>query len=160
MRQLFAEYGGPALAVKLNEKHNRSHLLWGTPEDSAGVQEWAACKMERAEDIVGLFASPSYFGCEGDDPITAWAFDTKRNPFGAMLKTIYGSDFGHWDLPDMRDAAAEAWELIEHGIITEDNFRNFVFVNPVKHKTDINPDFFKGTVVEAQVEKLLTETKG
>ncbi len=157
MRQLFAEYGGPAFADKLKDKDNRSHLLWGTPEDPADVDEWAACHIERAEDIVDLFVSPFYFGCEGDDRITAWAFDTKRNPLGAKLNTIYGSDLGHWDLPDMRAAAAEAWELVEDGIMSEEDFRDFVFVNPVKLKTDMNPDFFKGTVVEAAVEKLLTE---
>ena len=59
----------------------------------------------------------------------------------------------------MRDAAAEAWELVEDGIISEEDFREFVFVNPVKLKTDMNPDFFKATVVEAEVEKLLAEMR-
>jgi hypothetical protein len=58
----------------------------------------------------------------------------------------------------MRDAAAEVWELVEDDIISEEDFREFVFVNPVKLKTDMNPDFFKGTVVETQVAKLLAET--
>jgi hypothetical protein len=33
--------------------------------------------------------------------------------------------------------------------------RDFVFVNPVRLWTDMNPEFFKGTVVESQVQKLL-----
>ena len=40
-------------------------------------------------------------------------------------------------------------------VFTEDNFRDFVFVNPAKLWTDMNPDFFKGTVVEQDVAKLL-----
>ena len=159
MRELFAEYGGPALADKLTHTAQRSHLLWGTPEDPADQDEWAACGIERAEDIIDLFATPFYFGCEGDDRITAWAFDTRRNPFGVKLRTVYGSDLGHWDLPDMRNAAAEAWELVEDGIISEADFRDFVFVNPVRLKTDLNPEFFRGTVVESQVERLLAESR-
>ena len=159
MRELFTEYGGPALADKLQHTEQRSHLLWGRPEDPADRDEWAACGIERAEDIIDLFATPFYFGCEGDDRITAWAFDTRRNPFGVKLRTVYGSDLGHWDLPDMRNAAAEAWELVEDGIISEADFRDFVFVNPVRLKTDLNPDFFRGTVVESQVERLLAESQ-
>ena len=52
----------------------------------------------------------------------------------------------------MRNAAAEAWELVEDGIISEADFRDFVFVNPVRLKTDLNPEFFRGTVVESQVD--------
>ena len=159
MRELFAEYGGPALADKLRHTAQRSHLLWGTPQDPADQDEWAACGIERAEDIIDLFATPFYFGCEGDDRITACAFDTRRNPFGVKLRTVYGSDLGHWDLPDMRNAAAEAWELVEDGIISEADFRDFVFVNPVRLKTDLNPEFFRGTVVESQVERLLAESQ-
>ena len=77
---------------------------------------------------------------------------------GARLNVIYGSDLGHWDLPDMRDAAAEAYELVEKGALNEDEFRDFVFVNPVKFVTAMNPDFFKGTIVESAVNKLPAES--
>jgi hypothetical protein len=90
--------------------------------------------------------------------VTAWAFDAKKNPFGSRLNAIYSSDLGHWDLPDMRDAAVEAYELVEKGLINEEDFRDFVFVNPVKLVTSMNPDFFRGTVVEKEVEKLLANT--
>jgi hypothetical protein len=49
----------------------------------------------------------------------------------------------------------EAHELVDHGLITEEDFREFVFVNPVHLWTDMNPDFFKGTVVESEVNKLM-----
>jgi hypothetical protein len=121
------------------------------------LDEWARCQIERKEDVRDLFVPPFYFGCEGDDRVTAWAFDAKKQPMRARLNVIYGSDLGHWDLPDMRDAAAEAYELVEKDVISEENFRDFVFVNPVKFVTALNPDFFKGTVVEHAVNKLLAE---
>jgi hypothetical protein len=96
-----------------------------------------------------------FFGCEGDDTMTALAFDTKKNAFGARLNVLYSSDLGHFDLPDMRDAAREAWDLVEHGLITAEDFRDFVFANPVRVKTRVNPDFFKGTVVEDAAASLM-----
>jgi hypothetical protein len=133
-------------------------LLWGAREDAADLDEWARCGITRKEDIRDLFVPPFYFGCEGDDRVTAWAFDAKKNPFGSRLNAIYSSDLGHWDLPDMRDAAVEAYELVEKELISEEDFKDFVFVNPVKLVTSMNPDFFRGTVVEKEVEKLLANT--
>jgi hypothetical protein len=79
------------------------------------------------------------------------------NPFGAKLKAVFSSDIDHWDVPEMTEVTEEAYELVEEGQITEDNFRDFVLVHPAKLWTDVNPNFFKGTVVEKQVEKLLAE---
>jgi hypothetical protein len=156
--KLFREYG-PAVYGDRNVEQldTRSELLWGAanvrPEDR---DEWARCAIERREDVRDLFVPPFFFGCEGDDPITALAFDSRKLPFGARLSAIYSSDLGHFDLPDMRDAAAEAWELVEHGAITEDDFRDFVFTNPVRAKVEVNPDFFKGTVVADAVDGLMS----
>ena len=33
----------------------------------------------------------------------------------------------------------------------EDDFRDFVFANPLTFQTRVNPDFFKGTAVESAV---------
>jgi len=49
----------------------------------------------------------------------------------------------------------EAHELVEHGLITEGDLREFVFTNPARLHTAANPDFFTGTVVEAAVAKEL-----
>jgi hypothetical protein len=54
----------------------------------------------------------------------------------------------------MREVGEEAHELVDDGVITEEDFRDFVFANPARLWTDMNPDFFKGTVVEGQVAKL------
>jgi hypothetical protein len=109
-------------------------------------------------DIPGLFIPNFYFGCEADDPINALAFDAKRNPYGARLRAVFSSDIGHWDVPDMREVAEEAHELADDGVITEEDFRDFVFTNPARLWTDMNPNFFKNTVVEGHVAKLLGDS--
>jgi hypothetical protein len=43
--------------------------------------------------------------------------------------------------------------MVEHGLITEADLREFLFSNPATLHTAINPDFFKGTVVESAVEQ-------
>jgi len=161
MRELFRKYGGRALsAEKLANLADRSQLLWGSREETpADLDEWAQCKIEKKEDIRDLFVPCFFFGCEGDDRLTPLAFDEKKHAFRARLNAIYGSDLGHFDLPDMRDAAAEAYELVEKGYMSEADFRDFVFVNPVRHKVEMNPDFFQGTVVEGAVKKLLAQEK-
>lgn len=101
-----------------------------------------------------------YFGSEADDRMTAVAFDTKLNHYGARLNAILGSDIGHWDVPDMTQVMVEAYEMVEHGFITEDDFRDFTFGNVVEMHTGMNPDFLKGTVVENDVEKFKVEHVG
>jgi hypothetical protein len=59
-----------------------------------------------------------------------------------------GSDIGHWDVPDFSEPLEEAWELVEHGLLDEDQFRDFVFTNQVK-LYGVDPDFFRGTVIES-----------
>jgi predicted TIM-barrel fold metal-dependent hydrolase len=121
------------------------------------LDEWAACGIEKAEDIKKLFVDPFYFGCEADDPLTSMAFNTKVNPFGAELHAMMGSDIAHWDVPDMAEVLEEAWEMVDHGWIDEAAFRQFTFSNPAKFYTRTNPGFFKGTVVEAAVDQYLAE---
>ena len=55
---------------------------------------------------------------------------------------------------DMTDVLDEAWELVEHGMITEADFREFTFENAARLHTALNPEFFKGTAVEGAVAKL------
>jgi len=85
----------------------------------------------------------------------ALGFDARMNPFGARLKATFSSDIGHWDVPDMREVLAEAYELVEHELLDEKDFEEFVFVNPAMLHAGMNPDFFKGTVVEEPVKTLL-----
>ena len=155
MRRLFREYGGDYGAQVAAREEDRSQLLWGAAQDPADLDEFARCGVTRPEDIRDLFVPKFFFGCEGDDRMTAVAFEPRKNPFSARLGAIYGSDLGHFDLPNMCDAAAEAWEMVEQGCISEEDFRDFVFTNPVRAKAEVNPEFFKGTVVEDQARFVL-----
>ena len=47
----------------------------------------------------------------------------------------------------MPDLPYEAYELVEHGHIDEAQFRDFVFANPARLWTSMNPDFFAGTAI-------------
>ena len=67
---------------------------------------------------------------------------------------MFSSDISHWDVPDMRESVSEAYELVEHGHLTNEDFEAFMFANPVRLHAGMNPGFFKGTRVEAEVEKL------
>ena len=42
-------------------------------------------------------------------------------------------------------------------MITEGDLREFLFSNPARLHTALNPDFFKGTVVEDAVAKLVAQ---
>jgi len=117
--------------------------------------EWAALRIERREELRDLFAANYYFGCEADDPITACAFDARVVPFGARLRAVFGSDIGHYDVPDMARVVEEAWELVERGLLDEESFRDFAFGNAVRLHGGMNPDFFRGTSVESHAKEIL-----
>jgi hypothetical protein len=52
----------------------------------------------------------------------------------------------------------EAYELVEDGHITEDDFRDFTFANAVRLWGTQNPKFFEGTRVAKQAAAVLAET--
>ena len=68
---------------------------------------------------------------------------------------MFGSDIGHFDVPDMSHVVPEAYELVEDGLMSDEDFRDFMFANPVRFWGKTNPDFFKGTVVEKEAEAVL-----
>jgi hypothetical protein len=55
----------------------------------------------------------------------------------------------------MTEPVAEAYELVEKGLITDRDFRELTFVNPVRLHAATNPDFFTGTTCEAAVTTVL-----
>jgi predicted TIM-barrel fold metal-dependent hydrolase len=154
--ELCRQYGGRLLEGRSERLNQPARLVPGRDNSTelSTHDDWSRCGIGCRQDIADLFVPNFYFGCEADDPMNAAAFDTRRNPLRARLNAIFGSDIGHWDVPDMRDVTSEAYELIEHGLITEADFRDFVFANPARLWTGMNPDFFKGTRVEAAVASL------
>ena len=91
------------------------------------------------------------------DPLVAWAFREDVNPLGARLRPVLGSDISHWDVRRMTDPIEEAFELVEHGVITDRDFRELTFVNPVRLHGSANPRFFEGTVCEDAAAGVLSE---
>ena len=77
------------------------------------------------------------------------------NPYGASLNPMLGSDIGHFDVEDMRGVLQEAHELVDHGLMSPEDFRRFALENPVRLHGGMNKDFFKGTKVEAEAEIIL-----
>jgi predicted TIM-barrel fold metal-dependent hydrolase len=160
LKDLFARYGGRVYEEKMDELLACLSLVepFKTVEELTerayreGVDDFAAVPAASAEDLRRHFAERFYFGCEADDVMTAWAFDKHGNH---RLRPIFSSDVGHFDVVDMTEVLEEAYELVEHGLITEAELREFVFGNPARLHTAMNPDFFKGTVVEAAVAKEL-----
>src|SRR5437016_12400401 len=119
------------------------------------LDDYSRGKSSRKEDIRDLFVARYYFGCEADDPLNAWAFNGKANPMGARLNALFSSDIGHFDVPDMTEVVPEAYELVEDGLLDSDDFRDCMFANAVRLWGEVNPDVFKGTVVEKQAAEVL-----
>ena len=118
----------------------------GRPEHVA--DDFEAAGINSKEDVRAVFSGNFYFGCEADDRATMWAFDPRM---GVRLRPVFSSDFTHFDVPDFRDVIPEAFEMVEKGFVTEQDFREFTFTNAARLHTRNNPDFFKGTVVEQAV---------
>ena len=152
MASLLRDKGRDLLTIAGEDSVDPAVAMMGTsrePEDL--IDEFGAVGLTSTEDIRELFTRNFYFGCEADDRMTALAFDTRINAFGAKLKAIFSSDIGHWDVPDISEVLEEAWELVDHGLLTESDFRDFTFDHVVELYTAGNPDFFEGTTVAASI---------
>jgi predicted TIM-barrel fold metal-dependent hydrolase len=162
LKQLFAQFGGRLYEEKADEIFRCINIAeaFGTAEEITErayregdlFDDFGRVPVESADALRQHFSERFYFGCEADDPMTAWAFDRHGNH---RLRPIFSSDVGHFDVVDMTEVLEEAYELVEHGLIGEDDLREFLFTNPVRLHTALNPDFFKGTVVEDAVAKEL-----
>ncbi len=159
MAEFFTRYGGESYTAKMDELmdclstvtpfHRLEELT--QRESPASLDDFAAAGVASAQELHNQFADHFFFGCEADDVTTAWAFDKHGNH---RLKPIFSSDVGHFDVVDMSEVLEEAYELVDHGLISEADFREFVFTNAASLHTALNPDFFKGTVVEDAVTQL------
>jgi hypothetical protein len=54
----------------------------------------------------------------------------------------------------MSEVLEESWDMVERGLLNEDDYRDFVFTNPVRLYTRTNPHFFDGTRVENAASSL------
>ncbi len=136
-----------ALLADLFARHGRGYpqvdlgaaLGVGMSADDEFVDEWAASGVESPSDIRDRFVTPFFFGCEADDPLVPLAFNER-----AHLNVMFSSDISHWDVPDMAAILPEAFEAVEDGRLSDDQFRAFTFDNAYRFYTDGNPAFFEG----------------
>jgi hypothetical protein len=153
LREMVDKYGYEDIASELDKRDGwpleEDFLTGGEPPD-----DYHNCKITQKQDWIDLYAKPYYFGCEADERMNAVAFG-KTMPLGARINAIYSSDIGHFDVVDMRDPLPEAWELVEDGHITEDDFCDFTFANAVRLWGTQNPSFFEGTAVAKDAAALL-----
>jgi hypothetical protein len=56
----------------------------------------------------------------------------------------------------MNDVLEEAYQLVEHGLLDMNDFKEFTFTNAALLHAKMNPNFFQGTVVADAVAELLT----
>ena len=157
--ELAEKYGREAVveAVRRGEglEGDSNSTATGGVED---LDDYFRCKITRKEDIRELFVPRFYFGCEADDPINAWAFDRGRNPMKARASTRSSARTSATSTSrTWTEVVPEAYELVEHGLISEDDFRDFMFANAVRFWGEVNPDFFKGTAVEKQAAAVLAQ---
>jgi predicted TIM-barrel fold metal-dependent hydrolase len=146
VERLFAEFGDERHTAERIRAH--MHAGFSATTRPPNFDEFAACGLRELRDLRQLFVDPFYFGCEADDRLVSVAFNRRLNPLGAPLKPVFGSDIGHWDVLDAVSVLTEAWTQVSAGLMTAENFRDFTFVNPAMLHLSMNPDYFRGTVVE------------
>src|SRR5262245_34476935 len=155
LKELFTRFGGPAYEEKMDELLSGTSIVppFKTNEELTereyalgAIDDFAAGGVASVDELRRQFQDHLYFGAEADDPVTAWAF---REPH--KLRPLFSSDVSHFDVTDMSAVLEEAWELVEHGMIDDRDFRQFTFENAARLHTALHPDFFKGTAVESAV---------
>jgi predicted TIM-barrel fold metal-dependent hydrolase len=156
LMELFKQYGDEKMTSRFAE-FDQIMLKGGMGRTAPDeTDDFAAAKIVHKTDIRDLFVPKFFFGCESDDPTVTYAF-AKANPFGAKLGAVLSSDISHFDVPDMTEVLEEAWELVEEKGLSEEDFHAFSFGNGVKLWASLNPDFFKGTVVEREARQFLDQ---
>lgn len=154
LRELIERYGDPRLKAHTDDIMNNLDAF--RPECSVEelsrpehvVDDFTAAGIESKQDVRSVFSTNFFFGCEADDRATMWAFDPRM---GVRLRPVFSSDFTHFDVPDFEEVIPEAYEMVEKGYVTGQDFREFTFTNAALLHTRNNPDFFKDTVIDQAV---------
>ncbi len=150
--ELLTEFASPRIQAHRDDVErafaDAKHTHGGIDVDT--TDDFAESGITGIDDFVELFTQKLFFGCEADDPMNALGFNRTMLPRGARLNAVFGSDIGHWDVPDIRGVLPEAWELVEDGHITEEDFKDFTFGNVHRMLTDTNPSFFENTVLAGE----------
>jgi Amidohydrolase len=160
LRRLFEQHGGALVEGRslagediVRDTLGARYTSDAQQPSAAELDDFAAAGIESVQDIKRRWVDSFFFGSESDDRTVAHAFNTKANPLGVRINAIYSSDVGHWDVPDLTEVLAESYALVEQGVISESDFKAWVFENPYKLYTEANPAFFRGTAVEEKLKQ-------
>ena len=155
--EVFRRYAPPRLLEHAAETDAIvQRMVWPKPDDlAAHGDEFAAAGIGTAEDFRDRFVRNFYFGCEASDRFSFLAFADHVLPLGARLKCVLGTDLGHYNPTAMSQMLPEAHRAVDRGLMTEDDFRAMTFENPVELFATGNPDFFTGTAIESEAQKVL-----
>jgi predicted TIM-barrel fold metal-dependent hydrolase len=154
LRGFFSRYGGSMLAHRFDEFVDSPSMtrpfttLAALTDDETDLDEFADAAVDGRADLTHWFHERFFFGCESDDPLVVGAFDPTG---GSPLRAMFGSDIGHFDVPDMARVLCESYEHVDQGSLTAADFRAFTFDNVVRLHTANNPQFFAGTIVAGAV---------
>ena len=124
------------------------------------IDEFRACSTETADQLRASFVNAFTFGCEADDPMAALAFNPLLTGSEKPLQAMFASDIGHWDVTDMAQVLAEAYELVERGAMDEREFRGFTFDHAVSFYGAVQPNFFEKTAIAADASLVLEASDG
>jgi hypothetical protein len=145
LEALLDRYGTDDMRARLDQLDDALHMLSEPDEDRAQLDEFATSGMGSPADIRDTFARQCFFGCEADDPMWALAFASEYH--GTRLRAMFASDLGHWDVPDARNVLPEAWELVERGHVSTEDFRAFTY----EHALALwGPEMFANTLAAAR----------
>ena len=158
LRELASKYGDEIMTEALRDPATIIDTAAPATVATGGLSDlddFSACGITQPEDLRALFADRFFFGCESEDRMNAWAFAERCNPFSARLNAMFGSDIGHFDVPEMAQVLPGAYQLVETELINKADFRDYTFANAVRFWGETNPKFFDGTSVAAQASALL-----
>jgi predicted TIM-barrel fold metal-dependent hydrolase len=155
--RLIRAYGPELVAAARDGFDAAMRALPAVGVEPANRDEFRFVDIANKQDIHDKFVPRFFFGCEADDRTIAFAF-SKANAFGARLQPVFSSDISHWDVEDMAGVVDEAHGLVRKELLTDEDFRDFVFRNPATMLAGANPSFFAGTKVEAAVAAELSPT--
>ena len=141
---LAEKYGDPDVVAAL-------HARDGWPDHDPGLTGGV-------EDLDDFSALPDHAQAGLDRPLRHAVLlrlrgrrpDQRAGPSASTIRSarklnaLFSSDIGHFDVPDMRDPLPEAYELVEHGLISADDFRDFMFANAVRLWGTQNPRLLQG----------------
>ena len=124
--------------------YSRRSLL---PPRQEELDEFASAEITKLTDVKDRFVPNFFFGAESFDVTVVHAFNKAVNPCGASLNAIWATDSGHFDSPDIAASLSKTWQLLERGLITQDDFSALVYENQVALYEGANAHFFDNTSV-------------